>query len=160
GFLRGPAFPGSGDGAPPGETLPESLAAHLALHPEAYLRPRLAAALPGAPSAELRRIDAEALIAVRRGGALFGAFTPSGPLDAEALRAAVALADHLALRLHNHALVAEQLRLEREMESARHLASLGTLAAAVAHDIRTPLTSVQMNVQILRSKTSLPPDDM
>lgn len=48
--------------------------------------------------------------------------------------------------------VTERRRLEEEIVETRRLASLGSFAAAIAHDIRTPLTSIQMNVQILRGK--------
>jgi signal transduction histidine kinase len=65
----------------------------------------------------------------------------------------VTLAKHLGLRLENVALVAE-------LDESKRLAALGSFAAAIAHDIRTPLTSVQMNVQILRGKANLPADDM
>ena len=51
--------------------------------------------------------------------------------------------------------VTERLRLTRELEESRRLAALGAFAAAIAHDIRTPLTSVQMNVQILRGRAAL-----
>ena len=46
-----------------------------------------------------------------------------------------------------------------ELLDARRLAALGQFAAAIAHDIRTPLTSISMNVQILRRKLQLPDDD-
>jgi PAS domain S-box-containing protein len=53
----------------------------------------------------------------------------------------------------------ERVRLSRELEESRRLAALGAFAAAVAHDIRTPLTSIQMNVQILRSRAEIPESD-
>jgi PAS domain S-box-containing protein len=56
--------------------------------------------------------------------------------------------------------VTERRRLENELEDARRLASLGAFAAAIAHEIRNPLTSIQMNVQILKNKVALPPADM
>jgi two-component system sensor histidine kinase HydH len=46
-----------------------------------------------------------------------------------------------------------------ELLDARRLAALGQFAAAIAHDIRTPLTSISMNVQILRRKLQLSDDD-
>jgi two-component system, NtrC family, sensor histidine kinase HydH len=46
-----------------------------------------------------------------------------------------------------------------ELHDARRLAALGQFAAAIAHDIRTPLTSISMNVQILRRKLQLSDDD-
>jgi PAS domain S-box-containing protein len=55
--------------------------------------------------------------------------------------------------------VTDRVRLAQELEESRRLASLGAFAAAIAHDIRTPLTSIQMNVQILRSRAELRDSD-
>ncbi|MDB4928896.1 MAG: signal transduction histidine kinase, nitrogen specific, NtrB [Myxococcaceae bacterium] len=55
--------------------------------------------------------------------------------------------------------VTDQVRLGRELEASRRLAALGSFAAAIAHDIRTPLTSIAMNVQILRGRANLSADD-
>lgn len=55
--------------------------------------------------------------------------------------------------------VTEQVRLGRELEESRRLAALGSFAAAIAHDIRTPLTSIAMNVQILRARSNLSESD-
>ncbi len=49
--------------------------------------------------------------------------------------------------------------LQRDLEEYRRLAALGQFAAAIAHDVRTPLSSMRMSVQILRSKARLSPDD-
>jgi signal transduction histidine kinase len=76
-----------------------------------------------------------------------------GVLDRETLTAAKLLAEKLAS-------ACELRRLAGELEEKSRLATLGSFAAAIAHDIRTPLTSVQMNVQMLRGKVALPPDDM
>jgi signal transduction histidine kinase len=54
----------------------------------------------------------------------------------------------------------ERNALHREVEEFRRLAALGAFAAAIAHDIRTPLSSIRMSVQILRSKVVLPVEDM
>jgi len=57
------------------------------------------------------------------------------------------------------AITVERADAMRELEDARRLASLGQFAAAIAHDIRTPLTSISLNVQILRRKLQLSDDD-
>ena len=57
------------------------------------------------------------------------------------------------------AIIVERAEAMTELEEARRLAALGQFAAAIAHDIRTPLTSISLNVQILRRKLQLSDDD-
>jgi signal transduction histidine kinase len=57
------------------------------------------------------------------------------------------------------ALAVQRAQAVSELHDARRLAALGQFAAAIAHDIRTPLTSISLNVQILRRKLQLPDDD-
>jgi len=57
------------------------------------------------------------------------------------------------------ALAVERAQAVSQLEDARRLAALGQFAAAIAHDIRTPLTSISLNVQILRRKLQLSDDD-
>ena len=57
------------------------------------------------------------------------------------------------------AIAVQRAQAVSELQDARRLAALGQFAAAIAHDIRTPLTSISMNVQILRRKLQLPDDD-
>lgn len=49
--------------------------------------------------------------------------------------------------------------LERQLFESEKLAELGKMAAVLAHEIKTPLTSIKMNVDILSSMESLSPDD-
>ena len=96
----------------------------------------------------------ELLVAVRGAGALRGAWAlAGGAIDRDTLLVARQVASDVG-----HAL--EHRRMLDELEGTRRLAALGQFAAAIAHDIRTPLTSVSMNVQILRRKAQLPPSDM
>jgi hypothetical protein len=84
---------------------------------------------------------------------LVGAFCiEGGTLD----RDTYVVARDLAARI---ALIVERANAVSELEDARRLAALGQFAAAIAHDIRTPLTSISLNVQILRQKLQLPDDD-
>jgi signal transduction histidine kinase len=85
--------------------------------------------------------------------ALVGAFlVEGGTIDRDTYVVARDLAARLALAVERRQAVAE-------LEDARRLAALGQFAAAIAHDIRTPLTSISLNVQILRQKLHLPEDD-
>ncbi len=88
----------------------------------------------------------ELLVAVRGAARPAGAWAlAGGAIDRDPLLVARQVA-----RDAGHAL--EHRRMLDELEGTKRLAALGQFAAAIAHDIRTPLTSVSMNVQILRRK--------
>ena len=119
----------------------------------------LAAQLDPALAKELRADEAHrsatelVVPAVGGDGSLVGAFRVSGgTIDRDTYVVARELAARLALLVERH-------RAISELEDARRLAALGQFAAAIAHDIRTPLTSISLNVQILRRKLALPDDD-
>jgi signal transduction histidine kinase len=117
------------------------------------LDPAVAARLPAAFFGNVIA-DEQLFVAVRSGGRVHGALVLAGGIiDRDSFLTAVAIANQLAVKLENESLVAE-------LEESRRLATLGSFAAAIAHDIRTPLTSVQMNVQMLRGKSGLAPDDI
>lgn len=156
-FLSGPAWPLEGSGP----FLSEPIASYLSSAHVTHLLGAKTHGLPDEVAAALRETGAELLVPVAQGGVVYGAFATScADLDREAVSLAETVAHHLALKMENYALFARMIRMKRELDEAQRLATLGKFAAAIAHDIRTPLTSVQMNVQMLRGKAQLPPDDM
>src|SRR5262249_30052153 len=79
------------------------------------------------------------LVPLPLGGELAGALVvEGGQIDRDSVMTAITIAKHVGLRLENFALATQ-------LEESKRLAALGSFAAAIAHDIRTPLTSVQMN---------------
>ncbi len=81
-----------------------------------------------------------------------GAFYLTGLFDRDTYLVARDLASRVALAV-------ERAQAVSELTDARRLATLGQFAAAIAHDIRTPLTSISLNVQIIRRKLQLTDDD-
>ncbi len=110
----------------------------------------------GAPLRKDERPDLPAcLIVPAHGGdgALVGAFyIDNGKLDRDTYMVARELGTRVALAIEREEAV-------DALDDARRLAALGQFAAAIAHDIRTPLTSISLNVQILRRKLQLSEDD-
>ena len=134
-----------GDGAAvrwvAGDELPPALARELAV---------------GEPLRQAERPELPACFVVPALGAervLVGAFYLDGGLID---RDTYVVARDLSARV---ALAVQRAQAVSELLDARRLAALGQFAAAIAHDIRTPLTSISMNVQILRRKLQLPDDD-
>ncbi|HEY0986076.1 MAG TPA: ATP-binding protein, partial [Kofleriaceae bacterium] len=85
--------------------------------------------------------------------ALVGAFhVDDGLIDRDTLVVARDLAARVAIAV-------QRAQAVSELHDARRLAALGQFAAAIAHDIRTPLTSISLNMQILRRKLQLSDDD-
>ena len=121
------------------------------------LSPELARALAtGEPLRKDERPELSACLIVPALGAdraLVGAFAVDGGLVD---RDTYVVARDLAARV---AVTVQRAEAVSELHDARRLAALGQFAAAIAHDIRTPLTSISMNVQILQRKLQLPDDD-
>jgi signal transduction histidine kinase len=94
-------------------------------------------------------LGAALVIPVRCGPTVFGALLLDNlRIDRNVVMQARRFADLLGFKLETH-------RLYGELETHRRLASLGTLAAALAHDIRTPLSAIRMNVQMLQMRSDV-----
>lgn len=55
---------------------------------------------------------------------------------------------------------AEQARLGRELEQRERLASLGRVAAGIAHEVRNPMASIKLRVDLARQTVLLPRADL
>jgi len=60
------------------------------------------------------------------------------------------LASEIPHSLASLELMEEKVRLERALAGQRHLAALGQVSAAVAHEIRNPLSAIKTIAQLLR----------
>ncbi|HEU4797266.1 MAG TPA: ATP-binding protein, partial [Pyrinomonadaceae bacterium] len=65
------------------------------------------------------------------------------------------LADQVAIAIDDSRLLGENLRLERELAERERLASLGRMAATVAHEIKNPLSAIKSIAQVMREDESL-----
>jgi signal transduction histidine kinase len=60
------------------------------------------------------------------------------------------LAGQVAIAIDDSRLLAENFRLERELAERERLASLGRMAATVAHEIKNPLSAIKSIAQVMR----------
>jgi signal transduction histidine kinase len=68
------------------------------------------------------------------------------------------LADQIAIAIDDSRLLEENLRLERELAERERLASLGRMAATVAHEIKNPLSAIKSIAQVMREDQALHKD--
>ena len=78
------------------------------------------------------------------------------PFSAEALRAAEALARHAALAIENAQLfereqhtIEELQKAQKQLLQSEKLATIGQMAAGIAHELNTPLTYIMGNLELL-----------
>ena len=68
------------------------------------------------------------------------------------------LADQVAIAIDDWRLLEENLRLERELAERERLASLGRMAATVAHEVKNPLSAIKSIAQVMREDEKLSAD--
>jgi signal transduction histidine kinase len=68
------------------------------------------------------------------------------------------LADQVAIAIDDSRLMEENVRLERELAERERMASLGRMAATVAHEIKNPLSAIKSIAQVMREDEQLNKD--
>ena len=68
------------------------------------------------------------------------------------------IAEQLPAMIDLCSLIDEKLRLERELAERERLAVLGQMAASVSHNLRNPLSSMKIVMQVLLENPRLSPD--
>jgi GAF domain-containing protein len=83
----------------------------------------------------------------------------AGPsLTPDARSVIATLADQVAIAIDDSRLMEENVRLERELAERERLASLGRMAATVAHEIKNPLSAIKSIAQVMREDDNLKND--
>jgi len=83
----------------------------------------------------------------------------SAPFSAESLKTAEALVRHAALAIENAQLfereqhtIEELRRAQKQVLQAEKLATIGQMAAGIAHELNTPLTYIMGNLELLQTQ--------
>jgi signal transduction histidine kinase len=107
---------------------------------------------------DLTQIGAAAAYALKREDELIGLMILSGDLrtvTSEKRAILDVLAGQVAVEIETCRLVEEKVRLERELASRERLATLGQMAATVAHEVKNPLSSIKSIAQVMREDAGL-----
>jgi len=95
---------------------------------------------------------------LQREGRLSGALlidASSGSLTDDVRSVLQILAGQVAVAIEDSRLVEENVRLERELAERERLATLGQMAATVAHEIKNPLSAIKSIAQVMGEDETL-----
>ncbi|MEO6726708.1 MAG: ATP-binding protein [Blastocatellia bacterium] len=101
----------------------------------------------------LERLGVLACYVLWREGRVVGLLTVSGnpqSLTSEKREVLTVLAGHLAVAIENCQLLEEKVKLERELAERERMASLGQMAATIAHEVKNPLSAIKSITQVMR----------
>jgi signal transduction histidine kinase len=107
---------------------------------------------------DLQAIGATIVYALRRENELVGLmFITAEPQALTSEKRAIldVLASQVAVEVESCRLIEEKVQLERELVSREHLASLGQMAAQVAHEVKNPLSAIKSIAQVMREEETL-----
>lgn len=142
------------------------------LLPPAYLYPEVARARIVYDRADYRTSGWQDPVAVQRADIVIGDLKrgtvevgyieprpelDEGPFLAEERRLLESVAREVALTLERRQAELEQARLQEQLRHADRLATIGKLAAGVAHELNEPLTGILGFAELLKDVPGLPP---
>ena len=107
---------------------------------------------------ELNAMGATAAYALRREGTMIGLLLVTAAphtLTSEKRSILEVLASQVAVEVESCRLIEEKLRLERELSNRERLATLGQMAATVAHEVKNPLSAIKSIAQVMREEQAL-----
>jgi signal transduction histidine kinase len=107
--------------------------------------------IAGAPELQARSFElAYALCREDRAVGLMLVDAAPAALTTEVRAALAALAGQVAIAVEDARLVEENVLLERKLAQGERLAALGQMAAAVAHEVKNPLSAIKSIAQVMR----------
>ena len=107
---------------------------------------------------DLEEIGATIAYALKREGEIIGLMVIAAELHAltsEKRAILDVLAGQVAVEVESCRLVEEKVRLERELATRERLATLGQMAAQVAHEVKNPLSAIKSIAQVMREEDAL-----
>jgi signal transduction histidine kinase len=107
---------------------------------------------------DLKAINATIAYALRREGRIIGLMiiaAASQALTSEKRSVLDVIAGQVAVEVEGCRLIEEKVRLERELAARERLATLGQMAAQVAHEVKNPLSAIKSIAQVMREEEAL-----
>ena len=107
---------------------------------------------------DLEQIGASMAYALKREGEITGLMIIAAEpraLTSEKRSILDVLAGQVAIEVEGCRLVEEKVRLERELATRERLATLGQMAAQVAHEVKNPLSAIKSIAQVMREEEAL-----
>ncbi|HKP88075.1 MAG TPA: ATP-binding protein [Blastocatellia bacterium] len=107
---------------------------------------------------DLASVGANIAYALKREGEITGLMIIAADprtLTSEKRAVLDVLAGQVAVEVEGCRLVEEKVRLERELSARERLATLGQMAAQVAHEVKNPLSAIKSIAQVMREEEAL-----
>jgi signal transduction histidine kinase len=107
---------------------------------------------------DLEEIGATIAYALKREGEIIGLMIIAAEahvLTSEKRAVLDVLAGQVAVEVESCRLIEEKVRLERELATRERLATLGQMAAQVAHEVKNPLSAIKSIAQVMREEDAL-----